>query len=63
MVVVEWGAGKLDGVSKSWLSVDIVRPVGAATAEELDADQPRTVVITGTGPRGLELEAAMRAGE
>jgi tRNA threonylcarbamoyladenosine biosynthesis protein TsaE len=63
IVVVEWGAGKLDGVSESWLSIDIVRPVGAATVEDLDADEPRHVTITGTGPRGVELEASLRNGE
>lgn len=63
IVVVEWGAGKLDGVSESWLSVDIDRPVGAATAEELELDQPRRVTITGTGPRGRELEALLAAAE
>jgi tRNA threonylcarbamoyladenosine biosynthesis protein TsaE len=63
IVVVEWGAGKLDGVSDSWLSIDIERPQGAARSgdlpEELDSDEPRRVTITGTGPRGLELEAAL----
>ena len=63
IVVVEWGAGKLDGVSESWLSVDIERPTGAGAAEDLDADEPRRVTITGTGPRGLELEASLRVGE
>ena len=63
IVVVEWGAGKLDGVSESWLSVDIERPTGVGAAEDLDADEPRRVTITGTGPRGLELEASLRVGE
>ena len=63
IVVVEWGAGKLDGVSESWLSVDIERPTGFGAAEDLDADEPRRVTITGTGPRGLELEASLRVGE
>ena len=63
IVVVEWGAGKLDGVTEAWLSVDIERPRGAGSAEDLDADEPRQVTITGTGPRGLELEASLRAGE
>jgi tRNA threonylcarbamoyl adenosine modification protein YjeE len=68
IVVVEWGAGKLDGVSESWLSVDIRRPSGAAAVEtladaDLSGDEPRRVTITGTGPRGLELEASLRVGE
>ncbi|OJX78061.1 tRNA (adenosine(37)-N6)-threonylcarbamoyltransferase complex ATPase subunit type 1 TsaE [Leifsonia sp. 71-9] len=59
VVVVEWGSGMLDGVAESWLEVVIERPTGAdasdaAAAEdedELDADEPRTVTITGFGPR------------
>ncbi len=64
IVVVEWGAGKLDGVSESWLSIDIARPVGTSleTPEaELDADEPREVTITGTGPRGIHLESELGA--
>lgn len=65
IVVVEWGAGKLDAVSESWLSIDIERPVGNAAAfdPELDTDEPRQVRIVGTGPRGLELEALLAAAE
>ena len=68
IVVMEWGAGKLDGASESWLSIDIERPTGATAVapsppEELGRDEPRQVTITGTGPRGLELEASLRAGE
>jgi tRNA threonylcarbamoyladenosine biosynthesis protein TsaE len=64
IVVVEWGAGKLDGVSESWLSIDIRRPTGDAAlerlaAEDLSGDAPRAVTIAGTGPRGLELEASL----
>ena len=65
VVVVEWGAGMLDGVTESWLEVEIARPTGAAEAAgdaasddaddaddaELDADEPRTVTVTGYGPR------------
>jgi tRNA threonylcarbamoyladenosine biosynthesis protein TsaE len=61
IVVVEWGAGKLDGVSESWLTIDIERPTGAGDVEDLGADEPRTVAITGTGPRGAELEASLAA--
>ena len=72
IVVVEWGAGKLDGVSDSWLSVDIERPLGSsagadaaalADPEELELDEPRQVTITGHGPRGTELEALLAAAE
>lgn len=64
IVVVEWGAGKLDGVSESWLSVDIARATGGAGGaggQDLEADDPREVTITGTGPRGRELEASLAA--
>ena len=56
VVVVEWGAGLLDGVAESWLELDIVRPTGAGTgaagvvhrtegpdgseAPSLDVDEP-----------------------
>jgi tRNA threonylcarbamoyladenosine biosynthesis protein TsaE len=33
IVVVEWGAGLLDGLTDDWLSIDIVRPTGAAVPE------------------------------
>ncbi len=66
IVVVEWGAGKVDGVSESWLSIDIRRPTGDAAArplvdEELAADEPRDVTLTGAGPRGIELERSLAA--
>jgi tRNA threonylcarbamoyl adenosine modification protein YjeE len=62
IVVVEWGEGKLDGVSDEWLAIDIRRPEGSAEVdlgEEWDGDEPREVRITGTGPRGRELEASL----
>lgn len=62
IVVVEWGAGKVDGAAE-WLSIDIRRAVGTAgtTETDLDLDDPRDVEITGAGDRGLELEAALAA--
>jgi len=62
IVVVEWGRGLLDGITESWLDVEIERPVGASEARpgtEADADdavaldlaEPRTVTVTGYGPR------------
>jgi len=54
ITVVEWGAGKVDGVADSWLSIDIVRPIGGDPEAE---DEPRTVTITGAGPRWSSLPA------
>jgi len=70
IVVVEWGAGLLDGVAESWLDVVIERPTGAAVertpgAAEGDsaddpADEPRRVSITAHGTRwaGVALPSA-----
>jgi tRNA threonylcarbamoyladenosine biosynthesis protein TsaE len=66
IVVVEWGAGLLDGITDTWLSLDIDRPTGAAVAgigSDPDADpddldeiiEPRTVTITGHGERWSDL--------
>ncbi|GAA0963376.1 tRNA (adenosine(37)-N6)-threonylcarbamoyltransferase complex ATPase subunit type 1 TsaE [Frigoribacterium faeni] len=60
IVVVEWGAGLLDGVAESWLDVVIERPTGAGAADDPDhdpddpdasLDEPRRVTITAHGPR------------
>ncbi len=52
VVVVEWGAGMLEGVTTSWLEVTIDRPEGGSE-HDLDDDlvEPRTVVLEGHGPR------------
>ena len=52
VVVVEWGAGMLDGVTDSWLEALIVRPEGGSE-NDLDDDlvEPRTVTLSGYGPR------------
>jgi tRNA threonylcarbamoyladenosine biosynthesis protein TsaE len=62
IVVVEWGAGLLDGLTDDWLSVDIVRPTGSGLGgvsvvapEELDQAEPRTVTFTGHGQRWSDL--------
>ncbi len=58
VVVVEWAAGMIEGFVDSWLEVRIVRLGGSAPnggeAAETDAEEPvepRTVTITGHGPR------------
>ena len=76
IVVVEWGAGLLDGVSDSWLDVVIERPTGAAStgargvtppsdpvdhsAEPDEPDEPRRVTITPHGPRWAGVELPAR---
>ncbi|MFC5502820.1 tRNA (adenosine(37)-N6)-threonylcarbamoyltransferase complex ATPase subunit type 1 TsaE [Lysinimonas soli] len=68
IVVVEWGAGKVEGLVDSWLSIDIQRPQGTPigsttepTAEQLAAEEPRRLTIEGVGGRGQELEARLLA--
>jgi tRNA threonylcarbamoyl adenosine modification protein YjeE len=55
VVVAEWGHGLIESESAtgSWLEVEITRPEGAgASFDPADApEEPRTVTITGTGPR------------
>lgn len=56
IVVVEWAAGMLDGVTDDWLEISIERPTGGTVdPEDPDAVEPRTVVLTGHGPRWSEL--------
>lgn len=64
IVVVEWGRGMVDGISDSVLDVEISRATGAEAVTAADAldpddvpDEPRRVVVTGSGPRwdGVEL--------
>ncbi len=56
IVVVEWGAGKLDAVADSFLRVEIERPVGG---DPLADDAPRHVRITGVGERWAGVEARL----
>jgi tRNA threonylcarbamoyladenosine biosynthesis protein TsaE len=55
IVIVEWGAGKLDGITDDWLQLDIERPVGGEVSE--DGVEPRIVTVTPHGDRwaGLQL--------
>ncbi|MFC4222669.1 tRNA (adenosine(37)-N6)-threonylcarbamoyltransferase complex ATPase subunit type 1 TsaE [Lysinibacter cavernae] len=63
VVVVEWGAGMLDGISDSLLDLVIERPTGAGadtveTPEGEEPIEPRILRVTTTGPRwdsGLQL--------
>lgn len=54
IVIVEWGAGLVDGIVDSWLELTIERPTGGradATDFADDAPEPRTLTLTGHGPR------------
>jgi len=53
IVVVEWGAGKLDGITEDWLEIDIVRPVGGIVTQ--DGIEPRIVTVTAHGDRWSDL--------
>lgn len=53
IVVVEWAAGMLDGVTDAWLDLRIERPVGGEASD--DGVEPRIVRITGTGERWSDL--------
>ena len=58
IVVVEWGAGLLDGITDDWLELDIVRPHGGAESVDPESEEgvePRTVTVTGHGPRWADL--------
>jgi tRNA threonylcarbamoyladenosine biosynthesis protein TsaE len=76
VVVVEWGAGLVEDVTDSRLEIVIERPTGASAVEgradaagagrldadaSLDADEPRTVTVTGYGPRWADTPFAARA--
>lgn len=65
IVVVEWAAGMLTGVSDSVLEVSIARPMGAGadaagardphnTTDDGDGIEPRKVTIVPRGPRWAE---------
>lgn len=59
VVVVEWGEGKVEGLAEDRLLVRLDRPSGSegATGEAgLAGDEPRTVTLTGVGPRWADEE-------
>ncbi|TKV29541.1 tRNA (adenosine(37)-N6)-threonylcarbamoyltransferase complex ATPase subunit type 1 TsaE [Arthrobacter sp. NamB2] len=62
VTVIEWGAGRVEHLSDSWLRVDITRPLGGTpdTApsgtlvthfDDDGEDEVRTVTVSGFGPR------------
>lgn len=63
LTVVEWGEGKVEVLSDSRLEIVITRPEGSDAGldpEDLFVDAPRTLTLTGYGPRGEACEAALR---
>jgi tRNA threonylcarbamoyladenosine biosynthesis protein TsaE len=60
IVVVEWGGGMLDGISESWLELEIERPLGGFEASE--GIEPRRVRVIGHGPRWDDLTWLARLG-
>jgi len=60
VTVVEWGAGKVEGLAQDRLVVDIARPVGG-TASGSDVDEPRTVVVGAVGPRWRDVDLEVLA--
>jgi tRNA threonylcarbamoyladenosine biosynthesis protein TsaE len=52
VVVVEWGSSLLEGVAESQLEVLLERPPQPAGDDPaIEADEPRTVTLLGTGTR------------
>jgi tRNA threonylcarbamoyladenosine biosynthesis protein TsaE len=59
VVVVEWGEGKVEELSENRLHVFIERTAGAAGG---GADDVRTVVVTGVGPRWVREDVGSLVG-
>lgn len=66
VVAVEWGEGKVEGLSEDRLHVVIQRTVGSDTAVTDtmadDVDDVRDVMVTGVGPRWAGEDLASLAG-
>jgi tRNA threonylcarbamoyladenosine biosynthesis protein TsaE len=60
VTVVEWGAGKVEGLASERLEVLIRREVGSPVDPEDPSGGERTVLVRGVGPRwvGLRLDRA-----
>jgi tRNA threonylcarbamoyladenosine biosynthesis protein TsaE len=65
VVVMEWGAGLVEGLADSWLDIRIERPEGAQAAEASrteegdDLVEPRIVLIAPVGERWAGVVAAL----
>jgi tRNA threonylcarbamoyladenosine biosynthesis protein TsaE len=62
VTVVEWGEGKVEGLSPDRLEVHIAWAVAGARADGRVGDEPRRVGVRPTGPRwaGVDLSALAR---
>ncbi|MEU8581579.1 tRNA (adenosine(37)-N6)-threonylcarbamoyltransferase complex ATPase subunit type 1 TsaE [Streptomyces abikoensis] len=58
VIVVEWGDGKVEELSEDRLRVVIERAVGADAPAEDDADDVRSVTVTGVGARWAGVDLA-----
>ena len=54
IVVVEWAAGMLDGITDDWLEIHIERPHGGIETE--DGVEPRTMTVTPHGARWSSID-------
>jgi tRNA threonylcarbamoyladenosine biosynthesis protein TsaE len=68
VVVVEWGEGKVEDLAEDRLLIRLDRPTGtdgAAGEPGLAGDEPRTLTLTGVGPRwaGEDLGALLDAAD
>ena len=73
VVVMEWGAGLVEGLADSWLDIRIERPEGATPSSSAlgiegdgagedegdDLVEPRTVLVTAVGERWAGVAAAL----
>ncbi len=71
VTVVEWGAGRVEGLAESRLLVEVVRRTGSEATDVLadasdssDTSEPRTVTVTGVGSRwsGVDLGVVSATG-
>jgi tRNA threonylcarbamoyladenosine biosynthesis protein TsaE len=51
VTVVEWGTGLVEELAAGRLEITVHRPLGGGADTAGDADEPRTVELTGYGPR------------